>query len=296
VKILIVDDDRTCRELLRAILEPYARCDQAVDGAEAVDAVRLALEDDAPYDLICLDIMMPGTDGHQALQEIRALERRYRIGGSDGAKVMMTTALVDSKHCIRSFKEGCEDYYTKPIKADDFLRHVRKLVGDMPLRSSCEATEDATPAHAAAEAPAGEPPPRRFLIVDDDAVCRELLGTMLRPYGRCNFAHDGREAVDAVRIALDDNDPYDMICLDIMMPGTNGHEALTEIRALEARRGIYGSDGVKVIMITALCDSKHCVQSFKEGCEYYITKPITEEELFSKMRELGLFTPAEAAP
>ncbi len=287
MKILIVDDDRLCRELLRTILEPYAQCDQAVDGGEAIDAFRLALEDGNRYDLVCLDIMMPEADGHQVLEAIRSLEHRHGIGGSDGTKVMMTTALVDSKHCIRSFKEGCEDYYTKPIKQDDFLRHVRALMGELPPRSSFDSP-------AAAEKPADEHGRKRFLIVDDDAVCRQLLKAILEPYGRCSFAYDGREAVDAVRLALDDEDPYDMICLDIMMPGVDGHQALTEIRALEARRGVHGSDGVKVIMTTALSDSKHCVRSFKEGCEHYITKPIKEQELLGKMRELGMLagTPA----
>lgn len=279
MRILIVDDDRVCRELLRTVLEPYARCDQAVNGDEAVDAFRLALEDDRRYDLICLDIMMPGTDGHQALEAIRALERSHGIGGSDGVKVIMTTALVDSKHCIRSFKEGCEDYYTKPIKQDQFLRHVRALMGDLPPRPSFD---------SAAERPADESARKRFLIVDDDAVCRELLKAMLEPYGRCSLAYDGREAVDTVRLALDDNDPYDMMCLDIMMPEMDGHEALTAIRALEVERGVYGSDGVKVIMTTALSDSRHCIRSFKEGCEHYITKPIKDEALFDKMRELGM--------
>ena len=52
------------------MLAPVADCDFAYDGSEAVDVVRLAIEDRTPYDLICLDIMMPGMDGHQALAAI----------------------------------------------------------------------------------------------------------------------------------------------------------------------------------------------------------------------------------
>jgi len=65
VRFLIVDDDPICRELLRSIFSHYGDCDAAFDGSEAVDAVRLAIEDAHPYDLICLDIMMPGVDGHE---------------------------------------------------------------------------------------------------------------------------------------------------------------------------------------------------------------------------------------
>lgn len=134
----------------------------------------------------------------------------------------------------------------------------------------------------------------RFLIVDDDRVCRELIKAMLEPYGQCTFAVDGQEAIDAVRLALEDGEPYDLVALDIMMPSVSGHDALKGIRKLEADRGVYGSDGVKVIMTTALRDSKHCIQSFKEGCESFVTKPVVEEELLGKMRDLGLLATTQS--
>jgi len=289
VKFLIVDDDPSCRELLRYILSPYAQCDLAFDGNEAIDAVRLSLEDAAPYDLICLDIMMPGADGHEVLDTIRQMEQRHGITGSDGAKVIMTTALMDTKQCIRAFEEGCESYYTKPIEGKEFLDQVRSLLGELPKLPRREATASRPSAELAARpGPPGRSGNLRFLIVDDDGVCRALLEAILSAYGRCTFAYDGREAIDAVRLALEDNEPYDLICLDIMMPGMDGHDALKAIRQLEAQCGVYGSDGAKVIMTTALRDSKHCIQSFREGCESFVTKPIHEEELLQRMRELGL--------
>ena len=134
----------------------------------------------------------------------------------------------------------------------------------------------------------------RFLIVDDDPACRVLLRTILSPYADCDLAFDGTEGIDAFRLALEDGCPYDLICLDIMMPGINGHDALKAVRKLEAEHGIYGSDGVKVIMTTALRDSKHCIRSFKEGCECYLTKPINEDELIDRMHELGVLATAES--
>ena len=128
----------------------------------------------------------------------------------------------------------------------------------------------------------------KFLIVDDDPACRNLLEALLSPYADCDLAVDGGEAINAVRLAVEDGQPYDLITLDIMMPGVDGHQALDGIRQLEKEHGIHGSDGVKVIVTTALTDSKHCIRSFKEGCECYVTKPINEDELLGKMRELGL--------
>ena len=293
MRVLIVDDDAVCRELLKGILSPYARCDVAFDGQEAIEAVRLALEDGCPYDLICLDIMMPGTDGHQALEGIRELERQHRIFGYDGVKVIMATALHDSKHCIRSFREGCEAYCTKPLKEEVLLKHVRDLMGELP-RLSRAVAKPATTSPDRSGKPYAIPHGRRFLVVDDDRACRVLIGIILSPYGQCSFAYDGREAVDAVRLALEDDNPYDLICLDIMMPDVDGHAALQEIRKLEAEHGIHGLDGVKVIVVTALRDSKQCIQCFREGCESYIIKPIDDQKLLGKMRELGLLDVASA--
>jgi len=134
----------------------------------------------------------------------------------------------------------------------------------------------------------------KFLIVDDSPLARTLLEDILAPYGECDFAYNGQEAVDAVRLARDDGFRYDLICLDIMMPGFSGHEALQTIRQWEAEQGICCSDGVKVIMTTALNDSKHCIQSFREGCECYITKPIDADELLEKMRQLGVLDEVRA--
>jgi len=273
VKFLIVDDDRTCRELMRDILSPFAVCHLAFDGHEAVAAFRLAIADGQPYDLVLLDIMMPGMDGHEVLEAIRRLEGQRGISGLDAAKVVMTTALRDSKHCIRAFEQGCESYYTKPVEERRLLQQVAGLLGEL-RRTSVPAPQPSRNA--------------RYLIVDDDGVCRALMKDILAPYGHCTFAYDGQEAVDCVRLTLEDGKPYDLITLDIMMPGMNGHDALRGIRALEAQRGIRGSDGAKIIMTTALRDSKHCVQSFREGCESYVTKPVDEGQLLDKMRELGL--------
>jgi two-component system chemotaxis response regulator CheY len=266
---------------LKHLLSPSGHCDVAYDGHEGVAAFRMALEGGRPYDLVCLDIMMPGDDGHRVLDAIRQVERERGVGGLEGVKVVMVTAVDDSQQCVQAFRQGCESYITKPIEEQRLLEAAGKLLGE-----SFEYRKRRQPPN----------PPRteRYLIVDDDAVCRELLKDMLAPYGQCDFAYDGAEAIEAVRLALEDGAPYGLVCLDIMMPGTSGHQALEEIRKLEAEHGILGLDGVKVIMTTALRDAKHCIQAFREGCESYVTKPISETELLGRMRELGLLEPEPA--
>ena len=128
----------------------------------------------------------------------------------------------------------------------------------------------------------------KILIAEDDFTCRKLLQMFLSEYGDCFIAINGHEAVKAVKSALDEGQPYDLICLDIMMPEMDGHEALEAIRQIENEHGIAGLDGVKVIMTTALGDSKNVIGAFRTGCEAYIIKPVAKEKLLEEMEKLGL--------
>ena len=70
MKTLIVEDDFTSRAVLQTFLSRYGECHIAVNGWEAVEAFRIALESGPRYDLICMDIMMPGMDGREAVQDM----------------------------------------------------------------------------------------------------------------------------------------------------------------------------------------------------------------------------------
>lgn len=130
----------------------------------------------------------------------------------------------------------------------------------------------------------------KFLIVDDDPICRELLEETLRPFGQCDTVVDGDEAIDMFRMALDDNQPYRLVCLDIMMPGLDGHKVLQSLRNLEHQRGVQRDESTRIIMTTALCESEHWLQAFDEGCQCYVTKPFDSDELISQLHHLGVLT------
>ena len=128
----------------------------------------------------------------------------------------------------------------------------------------------------------------KTLIVDDDYSCRRILQAYLLKHGACDLASNGSEAIDKFKAALIDKEPYDLICLDIMMPEIDGHEVLQTIRKIEENEGIYGSDNVKIIMTTALSDTENIVKSFKEQSEAYIIKPIEDEKLVKTLKYLEL--------
>lgn len=127
MKTLIVEDDFTSRLLLQELLKSYGPTHLAVNGREAVEAFRHALEANQPYSLICLDIMMPEMDGQTALREIRQLEEANNIFSTDGAKVIMTTSLEHPKDVIAAFSGLCDAYLTKPIDKAKLLEHLRTM-------------------------------------------------------------------------------------------------------------------------------------------------------------------------
>ncbi len=129
----------------------------------------------------------------------------------------------------------------------------------------------------------------RILIVEDDFMVRQVVRDILDDYGVCDMAVNGEEALQAFRVAWRKKLPYDLICLDIMMPVMDGNEALAEIREVEKTIGVVGSDEVKVIMITALDDAKTVVKAYsKGGATSYIVKPIEKDRLINEIREIGL--------
>ena len=127
MRILLAEDDFVTRKFMTGFLSKYGECDVTVDGMEAVDAFMMALEDDEPYDLVCLDIMMPVMDGYQALMGIRNLEKERNIPKEQEAKVIMTTALNDEKNVKMAFDLGCTVYSGKPIDQEKFEQVLKKF-------------------------------------------------------------------------------------------------------------------------------------------------------------------------
>ncbi len=128
MRMLIVDDDFYCRNMLHEIMKPYAQCDIAVNGEEAVCAFKQALEDGKGYDLVCLDLVMPEMDGQQALREIRAIEKDFNIHIDEAAKVIVTTMLDDRKETHDAFfLGGATSYLVKPIEEDKLIKEMKNL-------------------------------------------------------------------------------------------------------------------------------------------------------------------------
>jgi two-component system, chemotaxis family, chemotaxis protein CheY len=130
----------------------------------------------------------------------------------------------------------------------------------------------------------------RVLIVEDDLVGSRLMKKFLEADCFCHLAFDGREAIEAFEVALKEEKPYDLLCLDIMMPEVTGIDVLKTVRRIEEKCGIPPEKGVKVIMTTAMSDADVILESFNARCDGYVVKPIRKEMLFEEIENLGLLT------
>jgi two-component system chemotaxis response regulator CheY len=124
-----------------------------------------------------------------------------------------------------------------------------------------------------------------MLVVDDDFVSRKVLAKLLEPYGSCDMAGDGLEAVAAFSDALDGH-PYDFVFLDIMLPGMDGYEVARQIRSIEMTAAMaamknktvkgthFHRDDTIIIMVSSLDDPESCFKAcYRGGANTYIVKP-----------------------
>lgn len=135
----------------------------------------------------------------------------------------------------------------------------------------------------------------RSLIVEDNVINCKYMQNLLKPFGDVVIAENGQVALDKYRQAMEESKRFDLVCLDVMMPEMDGQETLKRLRIMEEENGIFGLDGVKIIMTTAMDDKRTILQSFKGGCESFLIKPIDKKALVEELKKLNLIKDTEVA-
>lgn len=126
----------------------------------------------------------------------------------------------------------------------------------------------------------------RFLIVDDDESIHLFLQVILAPYGECATASTGERAVEMFSNARDEGRPFDVVLMDILMPGMDGHQAAELMRAREKTDAVAEKDSFKLAMITCVVDDTSVDKAFfnTRAC-LYIVKPLDRNKVVSELRE-----------
>ncbi len=260
VRVLVVDDNATNRRIVEEIVLGWGMEPTLVDGGEpALTAIRAARDAKRPFDLVLLDFQMPGMDGF-------AVARRIQEDSALGAMTIMMLSSVgqrgDSQRC-RDL--GISAYLVKPVRQTVLLDAVLAVLGKA-ARTAREAPDLVT-RHSLGE----RRRPLRVLVAEDNSVNQRLLSTILEKQGHSvTLVADGREAVTAVGGAT-----FDVVLMDVQMPGMDGLEASARIRAEEKETGRH----VPIVALTA-----HALKGDREAClasgmDDYLSKPVRAGEL-----------------
>jgi signal transduction histidine kinase/CheY-like chemotaxis protein/HPt (histidine-containing phosphotransfer) domain-containing protein len=258
--VLVVDDNATNRKILVEILRGWRMAPQAVDGGEpALTELQRAVREEAPYRLVLLDAMMPGMDGF-ALAE--AIKRQPDLAG---AVIMMLSSADRPEDPARCRALGLARYLIKPVKHSDLLQAILQVLpaGDREPASGAMTAE--IPAPLAGNS-------LRILLAEDNAVNQMLAVRLLEKAGHCVVvANNGKEALDQW-----EQQPFDLVLMDVQMSVMGGFEAAGRIRAAEQGTGRH----IPIVAMTAHAmkgDRERCLEA---GMDDYVAKPIRRIDLF----------------
>jgi len=270
----VVDDNATNRRILEEVLSNWHMLPTTACGAsEAMDLLRRAREQRAPYRLVLTDAHMPMVDGFTLAQEIK---QDKEMGST---VVMMLTSGDHPDDVSRCEQLGIAAYLLKPIKQSELLQAIEVALG----------IEAAVHEDLAATAPQPARPlrPLRILLAEDSLVNQKLAVGLLEKRGHTVVvANHGKEAVAAWK-----SEAFDLILMDVQMPEMDGLDATEAIRAQEQGTGGH----IPIIAMTAHAlkgDRERCLEAGMDG---YIAKPIRLPELFGAIESL-LAPPEEPAP
>ncbi|MFZ5428544.1 MAG: response regulator [Thermodesulfobacteriota bacterium] len=128
MRTLIIDDDPVTRFYFEEVLGPHGKTEAAASGEEGLEAFSRAMSQGRPFDAVLVDIRMPGMDGHQTVQKLRAAEQEAGVKTDGQTAVLMISAMDDARNVNRAFFQGgAVSYLTKPVDPDTLLEELRKF-------------------------------------------------------------------------------------------------------------------------------------------------------------------------
>jgi PAS domain S-box-containing protein len=260
-RVLVVDDNATNRQILRQQLAHWGlRVTSVEDGPKALGALRAAAAGAAAFDLVVLDMRMPGMDG---LTLARIITGDPAIAG---VKLVLLTSFGQKGHGAEATKAGISGYLTKPVDEADLHDCLSEILGGprRPVLVTRHSLREARP-----------PVSARILVAEDNPVNQKVAVKILERLGyRVEVADNGQEAVDACA-----RTGYDALLMDCQMPIMDGFVATAKIREQEGEKR-----RTPIVAMTASAmagDRERCLAA---GMDDYVSKPISPESISEVLR------------
>ncbi|MCP4139963.1 MAG: response regulator [Chloroflexi bacterium] len=263
LKILIIDDNDTNRIILQKMVESFGATSYSVSrGQEGLDALLVVRHtNEAPYDMVLLDMQMPEMDGEQVARAIFSDPRNKALS------VVILTSMGKRGDAKRLENLGCAGYLLKPIKQQLLFDALVKIMNEKETK--LPGTGRLVTRHLVKEK---KRKAETILLVEDNPVNQKVVLALLQKAGHSvDTANNGKEALEML-----ENKKYGLILMDIQMPVMGGFEAMHQIRAKEA-----GKSHIPIIALTAHAMKSDRERCIKEGMDDYISKPIDKRSLFT---------------
>ncbi len=255
-RILVVDDHPTNRRVLCEQLKSLGcLAETAQDGREALRAIA-AMREDTPYQMVLMDMQMPGMDGLQTAREMRRQAR--------GASLPIILLSSIGNHDLTAEAEGLfHARLSKPVRLSVLKQAMMTAMGEAVERAPVHVPTVET----------GESPLTgiRVLLAEDNPVNQKVALRLLEKWGCVTHAvSNGREALTAL-----ENGAFDVVLMDIQMPVMDGFEATQEVRKREQAQGGH----MPIIAMTANAMAGDREKCLTAGMDDYISKPVKPEDL-----------------
>jgi two-component system sensor histidine kinase/response regulator len=264
LRVLVVDDNATNRRLLEEWLIGWQLEPAAVgEGLAALDALWGAFASGRPFALVLLDARMPDTDGLALAAKIR---QRSELCST---RIILLTSAERSADVARSRELRIDASLLKPIQQDELLETIYVVMS----RNSYEPPARPVVTQRAVEATPSIAAPLRILVAEDNELNLQLLEQLLVRRGhRVRVANNGQEA-----LTLAEEDPFDLLLLDIHMPKLDGFQV---VRAIRERERVSGGH-LPVIALTARSRIEDRERCRAAGMDDFLAKPLRAADLWS---------------
>ncbi|MEX1330526.1 MAG: response regulator, partial [Desulfobacterales bacterium] len=263
MKVLVVDDNATSRDILQEMLESFTfDVTLAASGPEGITELESA-KDHNPFELVVMDWKMPGMDGIEASKRIKNHEGLSKI-----PVIVLVTAYSREEIMHQAEEVGLEGFLLKPVNPSILFDTIIQAFGEAEPETFRVAETHEKEAEAVKHIKGA-----LVLLVEDNEINQQVAKEILEGAGLIvTLANDGQEAVNAVK----END-YDVVLMDIQMPVMDGYTATREIRKDDRFKEL------PIIAMTAHAMTGDEDKSLQAGMNGHVTKPIDTGELFSTL-------------
>jgi PAS domain S-box-containing protein len=262
-RVLVVDDSRTNRMILRKLLEAReALVTEAESGERALELVQEYTDKGIPFSLILLDCRMNGMDGFEVAATIQ------RDSALQGPLLLMQTSDNRPRDLSKLRELGLRNFLIKPVLKKDLFIAIQKSI--LEKNDSLMVIQDHD----------NEALPERLsiLLADDNDENRLVIISFLKPYNwKIDEAKNGRDA-----LLLFQQNKYDLILMDMQMPVMDGYSATVEVRKIETTRKEVRTP---VIALTAYALKEEMKRSLEAGCDEHVTKPVSKTTLLAAIEK-----------